>query len=76
MAILIALEQNVGDIQVLLKKAGYVMSKSLPGDVIVMWVLENNAERKSGTSRLFQINTILDSLGLPLLMTRPRITLS
>ena len=70
LALLVVMEQNLDKIQKLLKEAGYILSKSLPNDVVIMWLLENESLKFKGTSRVYYINETLNSLGLPLLMTR------
>lgn len=72
-ALLIALEQELEQIQIILKKAGYILSHSLPSDIIIMWLMEHEVYLFDGLNRLLKINHILDELGFPLLMTRPRV---
>lgn len=72
LAILIALNRNVDDIQECLKRAGYILSKSLPEDAIITWILKNETSIPSH-NKAFRINSINDTLhsfNLPLLMTR------
>jgi len=71
-ALLIVLEQDLEQIQMILKKAGYILSFSLPSDVVIMWLLEDKVCFSDGVAALLKINNVLDELGLPLLMTRPR----
>jgi len=60
------------EIQTILKKAGYMLSKSLPNDAVIIWLLENEIEKISGNQRILHINETLDSLGMPLLMAREK----
>jgi|GEM_PF-554656 len=71
LAILLTLTQQIGTIQDCLKTAGFVLSKSLPNDTVIMWTIENEPNY-SETSFAYHINTTLDQLGLPLLMTRAK----
>jgi hypothetical protein len=72
LALLIAMNLCVNGIQECLKKAGFILSKSLPGDSVIMWMLANEPHRHDGTSIVYRINEVLDSLGLALLMTRAK----
>ena len=71
MAIAVAMNMNREDTQRLLRSAGYVLSKSIPSDMVILWMLSNKEEKQS-TSLLFRINEVLYELDLPLLMTRER----
>ena len=74
---LIALSVPMGlgmsGIQELLKKAGYVLSNSLPNDAIIMWMLKNSPH---SAKCLYDINALLYDFDLPLLMTREKISKS
>jgi len=72
LALLIAMGQDLNSIQRLLKEAGFVLSKSLPNDVVIMWLLENMPLEDKGTSCIYFINETLEALELPLLMTREK----
>ena len=72
LAVLIAMGQNIENIQRILKKAGYILSKSVPNDMVIMWMLENEPQNDNGTNLNYRINEALDSLDLPLLMTREK----
>jgi len=61
---------SLDDIQVMLKKAGFVLSSSMSNDSVVIWMLNNETVNLKGAKRLYIINETLDFLGLPLLMTR------
>lgn len=61
---------DIEKIQSLLKSAGYTLSTSLPGDMVVMWMLLNN--KQCLQNRVLQINEVLHNLGLPILMTSER----
>jgi len=71
LAILLTLTRQIDTIQDCLKKAGFVLSKSLPNDTVIMWSIENEPTHNE-TSFVYRINTTLDQLGLPLLMTRAK----
>lgn len=68
LALSISMGQSLDNIQTLLKSAGYVLSESLPNDAVILWILRHTNQPHDG--RVFQINEVLNSLGLPLLMTR------
>jgi len=70
LALLITLEQDLENIQLILKKAGYSLSHSLPNDAIIMWLMKHEVCFLNGVNRLLKINDVLDELELPLLMTR------
>lgn len=69
LALAVSLDMDRNQIQILLRKAGYILSHSLPNDVIVMWLLDNMTV---SSNRLSIINDTLYELDLPLLMTRDK----
>lgn len=70
LAIAISLGLGIDEIQLLLKKAGYVLSASLPNDAVVYWFLSGERKADGNIPVLFHINEVLADLKLPLLMTR------
>jgi hypothetical protein len=72
LALLIVMNLNWDDIQKALEKAGFTLSHSVHFDVVTMWMLKNELHNHKGAKRLYRINELLDSLKLPLLMTRCR----
>ena len=70
LALLITMGLSLEDIQKALKKAGFILSRSMPNDIVIIWMLENELSNHKGAKRLYRINELLDSLELPLLMTR------
>lgn len=68
LALAISLELETDKINLLLQKAGYVLSKSIAFDMVVRYLLENSKMTKD----LFYINQVLYELDLPLLMTREK----
>ena len=68
-AIAIILEFSEDEIDTLLKKYGYCLSKSLPSDAIVRWFLQNSSNC-SPEKLLYLINEVLDSFNFPMLMTK------
>lgn len=70
LAISITLIPSLPFINNLLKNCGYCLSKSLANDCIVLWYLRNCSDYENYL--LDDINSTLDDLGLPLLMTRLR----
>jgi hypothetical protein len=68
LALGISLNPEIDALHVFVKKAGYVLSDSIPGDAVVKWLLLN---KKTGrTNPVMYINEVLENLKLPLLMTR------
>jgi hypothetical protein len=72
LALAITLGLKLDEIQVLLKKAGFFLSKSLPNDMIVIWLIEHDERTNKKISRISHINDVLYSLDMPLLMTRDK----
>ncbi|MCL1936637.1 MAG: hypothetical protein FWF57_09730 [Defluviitaleaceae bacterium] len=68
----IGMDLDLEDIQKALSKAGYVLSKSFPNDVIIMYMLENELRGVRGRKRLLNLNELLLDLNLPLLMARSK----
>lgn len=68
-AIAILFELRIPEIEKLLGQYGYCLSYSVEYDLIIRWGLENGTQ-DSGVKLLYYINEILDSLNLPLLMTK------
>ncbi len=66
LALALSLEMNIAEIENILQKAGYVLSKSIAFDMVVKWMVENE------TNKLMNINYVLDELELPFLMTREK----
>ena len=69
LALAVSMSSGIDDVQDLLRRAGYVLSNSLPNDVIILWMLKNSANK---TLLLQSINLVLHDFGLPLLMTREK----
>ena len=67
LALLISMDQDLHNIQTALKKAGYVLTHSLPEDLVVLWLLENKLLSGTAHNRIILLNETLDYLGLPLL---------
>jgi hypothetical protein len=72
LALAISLELKLDDIQVLLKKAGYILSRSLPNDMAIIWLIEHDERSNKKENYVSYINEILYSLEMPLLMTRDK----
>jgi DNA-binding Xre family transcriptional regulator len=72
LALAISLELKLNDIQVLLKKAGYILSGSLPNDMIIIWLIEHDERSSKKINYVSYINDVLYSLEMPLLMTRDK----
>jgi len=70
LAILITINCTLDDIQDCLKKAGFILSNSLPADMVIMWTLKNDLPNIKEVNPVHYINETLDNLRLPLLMTR------
>lgn len=71
LAIAVSMNLTPEDTQRLLRSAGYVLSKSIPSDAVILWLLSNE-EHNQNASKLFQINEVLYALDMPLLMTREK----
>lgn len=69
-AIAVAAEIELQDVQEMLNRAGYSLSHSIPEDLIVYYFLGHRRELNRDISLVWQINTVLDELELPLLGTR------
>ena len=70
-ALLLTMGVCINIMQNCLKKAGYVLSRSIPTDTVVLWLIENEPKMRAYNPVNFT-NEILYSLGLPLLMTRTK----
>lgn len=70
LAIVIALNFSVLEIDEILRSYGYCLSESLAGDTVVKWFVNNARQNKNGAALLDEINDVLEKMGLPLLMTR------
>ena len=71
LAVALVMDMNLEDTQRLLQSAGYVLSKSIPSDTIILWMICNNKGNQL-LPVLFQINEVLYELDMPLLMTREK----
>lgn len=69
-ALALSLSLNLGleKIEILLKAAGYVLSKSLPNDMVIFYLISHKKE--CGNSLIFYVNEVLHELEMPLLMTK------
>lgn len=70
LAIVIALNFSVSEIDGILRSYGYCLTESMAGDVVVKWFVNNSRQSKNGAAVLDEINDVLEKMGLPLLMTR------
>ena len=70
LAIAISLGLNIAEIQAMLKSFGYVLSQSLPNDMVVLYLLEHNDCNNKENSLVWYINNTLEELNLPLLGTK------
>lgn len=68
LALGISLGLEIDRLQIFMQKAGYCLSDSIHGDAVVKWILTDGKLTRSNP--VMNINEVLDSLGLPLLMTR------
>lgn len=69
-AVAIAEGLTLDNIQTLLKRTGYILSRSLPNDMVVLYFLEHRTSSSGSASLVWQINLVLDELNLPMLGTR------
>jgi len=67
LALLIAMGLSIADIKQCLAAAGYVLSTSLPTDLLIFHLLEHELKDKSGFERLYVINDHLYEMEQPLL---------
>ena len=68
MAITLSLNMSLDELQTILKKYGYCLSKSIAADMVVKWFITC---RNGGSEKiLYTVNEVLEEMGLPLLMTR------
>lgn len=70
LALAISLELKIEEINLLLQKAGYVLSASIPLDMVIKYLLERYLEKHNC---LDIINNELFKLDLPRLMTREKL---
>lgn len=70
LAIAISLGLSIAEIQTLLKSSGYILSQSLPNDMVVLYLLEHNNCNNKENSLVWYINNTLEELDLPLLGTK------
>lgn len=73
LAIAVVLELNLEETELLLKKAGYTLSKSIYFDIVVKKYIKETENGKNGGGKIEEINEILYNLSLPMLMTREKI---
>jgi hypothetical protein len=72
LSLAITLGLKLEEIQELLKKAGFILSKSLPNDMVIIWLIEHDERPSKKMSLISYINDVLYSLDMPLLMTRDK----
>ena len=70
LALLITMGLDSLNIQKALAKAGFTLSLAIPSDVVILWLLDNQAIPATGAKRLDFVNQTLDDLGLPLVESR------
>ncbi|MGN0485583.1 MAG: hypothetical protein ACI4HI_18750 [Lachnospiraceae bacterium] len=70
LAISIILNLQISEINRLLSSYGYCFSKSLEGDMVVLWYLEFEQDENNRTEVLYQINETLQEMELPILGTK------
>lgn len=67
LALTVAMNKNSLEIDTMLRKFGYCLSKSILCDEVVRWYVDNCNESEN---LLFQINETLENMGISLLMTQ------
>jgi len=70
LSLLIAMGLDLENIQDILKKSGIILSQSIPSDMVVMWILNNEKQKLDSGRRICEINELLSYMELPLLKTR------
>ena len=68
LALVISMGMETEEIQQVLRTAGYVLSKSLPTDMIVLYFLEHQSEWNKNISLVWQINEVLVAIMLNYIM--------
>lgn len=68
MALALSLEMSLEEQRSILKKYGYCLSESIAADMVVKWFVTYGNE--GGIGILYNVNEVLEEMGLPLLMTR------
>lgn len=68
-ALALALDKNVAEIDGILHKYGYCLSDSIISDLVVKWYITEYKAIHKGLL-VFEINETLEKMGVPLLMTR------
>lgn len=74
LALLISLNMQTEEINILLSKAGYVLSNSIVWDIIVKELIADPKIMRADFCSVFRINELLYDLDLPLLMTHEKKT--
>ena len=67
LALAVSLNLNADESDMLLRRHGFCLSRSMPVDAVVSWLL-----KYCGTTEMDYINAVLHKLGLPLLGTRAK----
>lgn len=68
LALCLSFGLSLAEIELLLKAGGYVLSKALPNDMVIFFLVTHPEECKGPL--VFYINEVLQELQMPLLMTR------
>lgn len=69
-AIAVSLGMSAKEIDDLLHKYGYCLSESIAGDAVVKWHTQVCRPCSSSNDNLLEINSVLERMDIPLLMTR------
>lgn len=71
LAMAVSFPMREEEVEKLLYKYGYCLSKSIAGDAVVRWYMQRERGETIRAERiLFEINEVLERMGVPLLMTR------
>lgn len=71
LSIAITMGYSLNEIQSILTKAGYILSRSIPSDIVIIEYLTEHARHHSSSpASVHRINELLEELELPLLGTK------
>ena len=69
-ALCVVLNKPIDEINLILKRYGYCLSDSIAADAVVKWHICHSPNRTNGELLIFEINEVIEKMGLPMLMTR------
>lgn len=69
-ALCVVLNKPIDEINLILNRYGYCLSDSIAADAVVKWHICHSSNRLNGEVLIFEINEVIERMGLPMLMTR------